>query len=89
MSAPRPKSVARRPPSRRGIVSESLPFEEKRMSGLFGLVILALDIFAGYNVVTSSVDTPKKIGWILLIVVLPVIGFIIWALAGPRGKKLF
>ena len=59
------------------------------MSGLFGLVILVLDIFAGYNVVTSSVDTPKKIGWILLIVVLPVIGFIIWALAGPRGKKLF
>jgi len=59
------------------------------MSGLFGLVILVLDIFAGYNVLTSSVDTPKKIGWILLIVVLPVIGFIIWALAGPRGKKLF
>jgi hypothetical protein len=64
-------------------------FWRRAMGGLFGLVILVLDIFAGYNVVTSSVDTPKKIGWVLLIVVLPVIGFIIWALAGPRGKKLF
>jgi len=58
------------------------------MSGLFGLVILVLDIFAGYNVVTSSVDTPKKIGWIVLIVLLPVVGFLAWAFLGPRGKQL-
>lgn len=59
------------------------------MSGLLGLVMLVLDVFAGYNVVTSSVDTPKKIGWILLIVLLPVVGFLAWAFLGPRGKKLF
>jgi hypothetical protein len=35
------------------------------------------------------VDTPKKIGWILLIVLLPVVGFLAWAFLGPRGKKLF
>ena len=59
------------------------------MTSLFALVILVLDIFAGYNVLTSSVDTPKKIGWILLIVLLPVVGFLAWAFVGPRGKKLF
>ena len=59
------------------------------MGGLIGLVVLVLDIFAGYNVLTSSVDTPKKIGWILLIVLLPVVGFLAWAFVGPRGKKLF
>lgn len=59
------------------------------MSGLFGLVILVLDVFAGYNVLTSSVDTPRKIAWILLIVLLPVVGFMAWAFLGPRGKKLF
>jgi len=59
------------------------------MSGLLGIVVLVLDLFAGYNVLTSSVDTPKKIGWILLIVLLPVIGFLAWAFVGPRGKKLF
>jgi hypothetical protein len=40
-------------------------------------------------VLTSPVDTPKKIGWILLIVLLPVVGFLAWAFLGPRGKKLF
>jgi hypothetical protein len=59
------------------------------MNTLFGIVILALDLFAGYNVFTSSVDTPKKIAWILLIFLLPVIGFLAWAFLGPRGKKLF
>jgi len=59
------------------------------MSGLLGLVVLALDIWAGYSVVTSSVDTPKKVGWIVLIVLLPVVGFLAWAFLGPRGKKLF
>ena len=59
------------------------------MTALFSLVILVLDVFAGYNVLTSSVDTPKKIGWILLIVLLPVVGFLAWAFLGPRGKKLF
>ena len=59
------------------------------MTGLFSLVILVLDVFAGYNVVTSSADTPKKIAWILLIVLLPVVGFLAWAFLGPRGKKLF
>ena len=59
------------------------------MTSLFALVILVLDIFAGYNVLTSSVDTPKKIALILLIVLLPVVGFLAWAFLGPRGKKLF
>ena len=59
------------------------------MGTLISLAVLVLDIFAGYNVLTSKVDTPKKIAWILLIVLLPVVGFLAWAFLGPRGKKLF
>jgi hypothetical protein len=59
------------------------------VTGLFGLVVLLLALFAGYNVLTSSADTPKKIAWVLLIFILPVIGFVVWAFIGPRGKKLF
>ncbi|MGG2396144.1 PLDc N-terminal domain-containing protein [Pseudomonas sp. SH1-B] len=55
-------------------------------NGLIGLVILALDIWAIINVVKSSAETGIKILWILLIVLLPVIGLIIWALMGPRGN---
>jgi hypothetical protein len=59
------------------------------LNGLIGLVVLVLYIFGTYNVITSSVDTPKKLGWTVLIWLVPVIGFIIWAILGPRGKKLF
>lgn len=55
-------------------------------NGLIGLVILALDIWAIINVVKSSAETGIKILWILLIVLLPVIGLIIWALMRPRGN---
>ena len=56
------------------------------LSGLLSLVILALDIWAIINVIKSGADTGIKILWVLLIVFLPVLGLIIWALAGPRGN---
>lgn len=56
------------------------------LSGLLSLAILALDIWAIINVVKSSAETGVKILWVLLIVFLPVLGLIIWALAGPRGN---
>ncbi|ERI51683.1 hypothetical protein N878_21765 [Pseudomonas sp. EGD-AK9] len=56
------------------------------LNGLIGLIILALDIWAIINVVKSSAETGIKILWVLLIIFLPVLGLIIWALAGPRGN---
>lgn len=55
-------------------------------NGLIGLIILALDIWAIINVVKSGGSTGSKLLWILLILVLPVVGLIIWAIAGPRGN---
>ena len=55
-------------------------------NGLLGLVILALDIWAIINVLKSSASTGMKIVWTLLILLLPVLGLIIWAIAGPRGN---
>ena len=55
-------------------------------NGLVGLIILALDIWAIINVLKSSVSTGMKIVWTLLILLLPVLGLIIWAIAGPRGN---
>ncbi|TDF85497.1 PLDc N-terminal domain-containing protein [Pseudomonas sp. H9] len=54
-------------------------------NGLVGLIILVLDIWAIINVLKSGVGMGPKILWILLIVLLPVLGLIIWAIAGPRG----
>ncbi|WXL24053.1 PLD nuclease N-terminal domain-containing protein [Ectopseudomonas mendocina] len=54
-------------------------------SGLLGLVILALDIWAIISVIKSNAEVGIKILWIVLIVLLPVVGLIIWALLGPKG----
>lgn len=54
-------------------------------NGLVGLIILALDIWAIINVLKSSAGVGAKVLWILLILLLPVLGLIIWAIAGPRG----
>lgn len=56
------------------------------MNSLIGLIILVLDIWAIINIVKSSTDTAKKVLWVLLILFLPVIGLVIWALLGPRGN---
>ncbi|MBT8417828.1 MAG: PLD nuclease N-terminal domain-containing protein [Silicimonas sp.] len=55
--------------------------------GLLGLLVLVADIYAIYNVLTSSASTLAKVVWTLLIIVLPVVGFIIWLIAGPRGAS--
>ena len=55
-------------------------------NSLIGLIILALDIWAIINVFRSGAGTGAKVLWILLILLLPVLGLIIWAIAGPRGN---
>ena len=56
------------------------------ITGLFGLLILIANIWAILNIAQSSVDTGPKVAWIIAILLLPVIGFIIWWLIGPRER---
>ena len=55
--------------------------------GILGLIILALDIWAIINVLQSGASTGSKIVWVLVILVLPVLGLIIWYFMGPRGGR--
>ena len=55
------------------------------MEFLFGLIVLVLDIWAIIQIVGSGASTGAKILWVLLILFLPVLGFIIWFFAGPRS----
>jgi len=54
------------------------------MSGLLGLVVLVLDVLAIINVIKSSMTTGKKALWIVLILLLPVIGLILYWLLGRK-----
>lgn len=53
--------------------------------GILGILLLALSIWAIISIIGSSATTGKKVLWILLILVLPLVGFIIWFFAGPRS----
>ncbi|MGH8459979.1 MAG: PLD nuclease N-terminal domain-containing protein [Stenotrophobium sp.] len=55
-------------------------------SGILGLLLLIADIYAIVSTVQGNTTTGKKVAWILLILFLPMLGFIIWWLAGPRSK---
>ena len=54
------------------------------VGGIFGFIILVLDILAIIKVMNSGVSTSGKLIWTLIIVFLPVLGLIIWFLAGPK-----
>lgn len=55
--------------------------------GIIGLIILALDIWAVINVIQSGASTGAKVLWVLVIIILPLVGLIIWFFAGPRGSR--
>lgn len=57
-------------------------------NGLWGLLILAGDIWAIINILQSAVSNEKKLIWIIAVVLLPLLGLILWYLLGPRnGSK--
>ncbi|MGR3806163.1 PLDc N-terminal domain-containing protein [Marinibacterium profundimaris] len=57
------------------------------ITGIGGLILLILDIWAIVSIVNSSATTGAKVLWSLLVLVLPLIGFIIWLIAGPRSSS--
>ena len=57
------------------------------VGGIFGLLVLAADVWAIVNVAQSSAGTGQKVLWIVLILLLPVVGLILWLLLGPRPGK--
>lgn len=54
------------------------------MGTLIGLAVLVLDIIAIIDCVKSTMETGKKVLWIALIVILPVIGLILYFLLGKQ-----
>jgi hypothetical protein len=56
------------------------------VGGLFGLLILIADVWAIVKTVQSSASTGSKVLWVVVILVLPILGVILWFLLGPRDR---
>lgn len=57
------------------------------MGTFIGLFIFLADIWAIFQTVKSTESTGQKVLWIVLILVLPVFGLLLWFFLGPRGDK--
>jgi hypothetical protein len=55
--------------------------------GLFGFVVLIADVWAIVSIFQSSADTGGKVLWTVLVILLPVLGFILWYFLGPKTGK--
>jgi hypothetical protein len=54
--------------------------------GLFGLLVLIADVWAIVNILQSNADTGAKVVWTVVVIVLPLLGFILWYFLGPKTR---
>lgn len=52
--------------------------------GILGIIVLILDIIAIVEVLTSKKDVAMKLLWILVILLLPLVGMILYFLLGRK-----
>lgn len=50
-------------------------------------LVLALDLWAIASILGSDARALAKLGWTLLVIALPVLGFVAWLLLGPRRSR--
>lgn len=56
------------------------------INGLLGLALLVADVYAIVSTAQSTHSTGGKVAWIVVILLLPVLGFILWLVFGPRSR---
>jgi hypothetical protein len=55
------------------------------MGSLLGLVVLVLDIIAIIDILQSAMATDKKVLWVVLVALLPVIGMVLYFVIGKKN----
>lgn len=54
---------------------------------IVGLITLLLAIWALIGILQSSAGTGEKIVWVIVVILAPLIGFLLWYLIGPGSKS--
>ncbi len=55
---------------------------------MWGLIVLIADVYALVNILQSGADTGTKVLWVVVVFLLPVVGFILWYFIGPKSRRL-
>lgn len=56
------------------------------LEGILGIIHIIVVIWAVLSIFKSGASTGVKLLWSLLVLLLPLVGLIIWFLAGPKGN---
>ena len=54
--------------------------------GLVALIVFALDVWAIASIINSNATGGAKLLWIAVVAFLPVMGLIVWFIAGPKAN---
>lgn len=54
------------------------------VSGILGLILLICVVYAVVKTTQSGASTGTKVIWIVVLLLLPFLGFILWFLFGPK-----
>lgn len=54
------------------------------VGGILGFLLLICIVYAIVKTAQSSASTGTKVIWIVVLLLLPVLGFILWFLLGPK-----
>lgn len=57
------------------------------ITGVGGLILLILNVWALVSIVTAPTGTGNKVIWVIVILLLPLLGFLIWLIFGPRSAR--
>ncbi len=57
------------------------------VTSLGGFIVLVCDIWAIVSIFGSSASAGRKVLWIVAVILLPILGFILWLIFGPRAVK--
>ena len=60
---------------------------ELAVGGPLSLLILIFDVYAVLHVAGSRFGLFVRAAWVAVIILLPVIGFLIWLVLGPRQER--
>jgi Phospholipase_D-nuclease N-terminal len=54
---------------------------------IIGIIELLLVIWALIGILQSSASPVEKLIWVLIILIIPLVGFLLWYLIGPGSKS--
>jgi len=64
---------------------ETIAMELTSLGGILGLLHIVIAIWAIMKIINSGASTIAKVLWILGVLAFPLIGLIVWFVAGPKG----